>query len=109
MPCDKAGNVSQVAVAADVARVADITVLFLGSDQTTEAANFDRRSLALGRQRFAGGVAPVRARRATQCGGRVDQRRAHIVEPHRRQRHPSAGVQSSIVVLCAVGFVESCV
>ena len=47
MPCDKAGNVSQVAAAADVARVADVAVLFLGSDQTTEAENFDRRSLAL--------------------------------------------------------------
>ena len=47
MPCDKAGNTSQIAAAVDVAAAADVAVVFLGSDQTTEAENFDRDSLEL--------------------------------------------------------------
>jgi len=47
MPCDKAGDTSQIAEAVTVAKNANIAVLFLGSDQTTEAENFDRDSIGL--------------------------------------------------------------
>jgi len=51
-PCDNsftppAPDTSGVPAAVAAAKAADIAVLFLGSDQTTEAENFDRRALNL--------------------------------------------------------------
>lgn len=47
IPCDRAGDTSGVDAAAHAAAQADVAVVFLGSDQTTEAENFDRNSLVL--------------------------------------------------------------
>ena len=48
MPCTKAGpNSSMIAEAVRVAKQAQAVVLFLGSDQTTEAENYDRSSMLL--------------------------------------------------------------
>ena len=57
MPCTigkdgKAGpmpppNTSGIPAAVEVAKAADVAILFLGSDQTTEAENFDREGLGL--------------------------------------------------------------
>eukprot|EP00756_Hemistasia_phaeocysticola_P023476 Hpha_TRINITY_DN15896_c2_g1::TRINITY_DN15896_c2_g1_i1::g.191891::m.191891 len=47
MPCNRAGNLSGVAEAVRVAGKAEVAVLFLGSDQTTEAENFDRSTIGL--------------------------------------------------------------
>ena len=40
-------NVSGIPAAVTAAQAADVAVLFLGSDQTTEAENFDRSSISL--------------------------------------------------------------
>jgi len=47
MPCTKATDTSGIAAAAAAAAAADVAVLFVGSDQTTEAENFDRSSIGL--------------------------------------------------------------
>eukprot|EP00054_Salpingoeca_dolichothecata_P016214 m.94675 g.94675 ORF g.94675 m.94675 type:complete len:813 (+) comp21873_c0_seq1:123-2561(+) len=49
MPCPpgKATNTSGFAQAVEVAKAADVAILFVGNDQTTEAENFDRKSLTL--------------------------------------------------------------
>ena len=47
MPCTKADDTSGIAAAAAAAAAADVAVLFVGSDQTTEAENFDRNGLGL--------------------------------------------------------------
>lgn len=48
MPCTKAGiNATMIEDALDVVKSAQAVVLYLGSDQTTEAENFDRSSLLL--------------------------------------------------------------
>ena len=49
MPCpkDKAKDTSMIPAAVAAAKAADVAVLFLGSDQTTEAENYDRDSLGL--------------------------------------------------------------
>ena len=47
MPCTKAKDTSGIAPAAAAAAAADVAVLFLGSDQTTEAENFDRDAITL--------------------------------------------------------------
>eukprot|EP01047_Picozoa_sp_COSAG01_P097857 COSAG01_NODE_28122_length_668_cov_1.704745_1_plen_93_part_01 len=49
MPCPKGKAVDKSGIPAAVAlaKAADVAVLFIGSDQTTEAENFDRSSLRL--------------------------------------------------------------
>ena len=47
MPCTRAGDASGIPAAVAAAAAADVAVLFLGLDQTSEAENFDRGSLAL--------------------------------------------------------------
>jgi len=49
MPCDRAEgrNLTLINEAIKKAQQADVVVMFLGSDQTTEAENFDRNSLDL--------------------------------------------------------------
>lgn len=51
MPCHgpvpPAPNTSMIPAAVAAARAADVAILFLGADQTTEAENFDRRTLTL--------------------------------------------------------------
>ena len=47
MPCQRSGDTGGIAAAVAVAAAADVAVLFLGLDQTSEAENFDRSSLAL--------------------------------------------------------------
>jgi hypothetical protein len=47
MPCTQAGDASGFPAAVAAAAAADVAVLFLGLDQTSEAENFDRGSLAL--------------------------------------------------------------
>ena len=47
MPCTKANDVSGIAPAAVAAAAADVAVLFVGSDDTTEGENFDRNGMEL--------------------------------------------------------------
>jgi beta-glucosidase len=49
MPCPegKAVDKSGFAAAIAAAKAADVAVLFLGSDQTTEAENYDRKEIGL--------------------------------------------------------------
>ena len=47
MPCTQATDRSGFAAAVAAAAAADVAVLFIGSDQTTEAENFDRDALTL--------------------------------------------------------------
>ena len=47
MPCTQARDTSGIAAAAAAAAAADVAVLFVGSDQTTEAENFDRGDIGL--------------------------------------------------------------
>lgn len=49
MPCvpSQQTDTSGIAAAVAAAKAADVAVLFLGSDQTTEAENFDRNSITL--------------------------------------------------------------
>jgi beta-D-xylosidase 4 len=47
MPCTKATDTSGIAAAALVAAAADVAILFLGADQTSEAENFDRNDIGL--------------------------------------------------------------
>ena len=49
MPCPvgKAKDKSMIPAAVEAAKAADVAVLFVGSDQTTEAENFDRREIGL--------------------------------------------------------------
>ena len=47
MPCTKASDTSGIASAAAVAAAADVAVLFIGADQTSEAENFDRNEIGL--------------------------------------------------------------
>jgi beta-D-xylosidase 4 len=47
MPCTKAGDTAGIPAAAAAAAAADVAVLFVGLDQTSEAENFDRNELGL--------------------------------------------------------------
>ena len=47
MPCTKASDSSGIPAAAAAAAAADVAVLFIGSDQTSEAENFDRSAITL--------------------------------------------------------------
>jgi beta-D-xylosidase 4 len=47
MPCTKSGDASGIPAAAAAAAAADVAVLFVGLDQTSEAENFDRNGLGL--------------------------------------------------------------
>ena len=47
MPCTDSGDTSGYADAVTAARAADVAVLFIGSDQTVEAENFDRTNITL--------------------------------------------------------------
>jgi beta-D-xylosidase 4 len=47
MPCTVASNVSGIPAAVAAAAAADVAILFVGSDQTTEAENFDRDTITL--------------------------------------------------------------
>ena len=46
-PCRKSGDTSGIAKAVQIAAAADVAILFLGNDQTTEAESFDRLNLTL--------------------------------------------------------------
>jgi xylan 1,4-beta-xylosidase len=50
MPCTLANDTSGIAPAAAAAAAADVAILFIGSDQTTEAENFDRTDITLAGQ-----------------------------------------------------------
>jgi beta-D-xylosidase 4 len=47
MPCTDSGDTSGYAAAVDAASAAEVAVLFIGSDQTTEAENYDRTNITL--------------------------------------------------------------
>ena len=47
MPCTRSGDTALIAAAVAAAAASDAAVLFLGSDQTTEAENFDRSEIGL--------------------------------------------------------------
>ena len=47
MPCTQTGDKSGFAEALALARASDIAVVFIGSDQTVEAENFDRSTITL--------------------------------------------------------------
>lgn len=47
MPCTQASDTSHISAAVQAAQMADIAIVFVGSDQTTEAENFDRNNITL--------------------------------------------------------------
>ena len=47
MPCTQAGDTSHIPAAVAAAQAADVAIVFIGSDQTTEAENFDRDNITL--------------------------------------------------------------